>query len=305
MKTFPNYFRLLLVSVFLIASCSGREQNVTAVDFFEGNAGKLSASENENALTLRVAIAAVISPRESFIYYRDLFDYMAERLDMKVEFMQRMSYGEVNGLLERNLVDMAFICTGAYIEGSDNFDLLVAPLTNNQPHYNAYLITNDDSGIDKFEDTRGRSFAFTDHLSFTGRIYALKRLADLGETPDSFFEDITYTMSHDISIQMVSRNLVDAAAISGLIFDYLEIFQPEKVRNIRVIEKSENFGMPPVVSSLLMDQELKLKIQQLFIDMHNDERGKETLSKLLIDRFEIVDDSLYNSVRKIRDEVWQ
>jgi hypothetical protein len=40
-------------------------------------------------------------------------------------------------------------------------------------------------------------------------------------------------MSHDISIQMVSRNLVDAASIDGLIFDYLEIFQPDKVRNIR------------------------------------------------------------------------
>jgi hypothetical protein len=52
--------------------------------FQKADAGKLSASENEMPVPLRVAIAAVISPKESFVYYRELFDFMSERLNMKL-----------------------------------------------------------------------------------------------------------------------------------------------------------------------------------------------------------------------------
>jgi phosphonate transport system substrate-binding protein len=300
-----KYIGLFLVSGFLLISCNLRKEEVANIDFSSETDPEVYARETDSVPALRVAIAAVISPKESFVYYRELFDFMSDRLNMKVEFKQRMSYEEVNSLLERNMVDMAFICTGAYLEGSDRFDLLVVPWFNNQPYYYAYLITNEKSGIRTLEDIRGRSFAFTDPLSFTGKAYAIKRLADIGENPETFFGDLTFTMSHDISIQMVSRNLVDAATIDGLIYDYLEIYQPDKIRNVRIIEKSENFGIPPVVSSLLMKPEMKEKIQQLFVEMHEDERGREILDKLLIDRFQVSNDSLYKSARKIWNEVWQ
>jgi phosphonate transport system substrate-binding protein len=301
----PNSVRLVFLSFIIMISCNNREKSVIGIDFSDETTEMSVSSGRDSIPALRVAIAAVISPKESFVYYRELFDYMSDKLNMKIEFKQRMSYEEVNGLLDRNLVDIAFICSGAYVDGSDGFDLLVVPLSGNQPYYFAYVITHENSGIETFEDIRGRSFAFTDPLSFTGKSYALKRVADFGGEPDAFFKSLIYTTSHDISIQMVSRNLVDAASIDGLIFDYLKVYQPEKVSNVRIIEKSENFGIPPVVSALLLDPEIKVRIRELFTDMHRDERGQEILDKLLVDRFMVVGDSLYNSVRKIREQVWQ
>lgn len=301
----PHYFSLLILYFLIICSCTIREENIAHIDFSDQTAGQALSSGTDTIPVLRVAIAAVISPKESFVYYRELFDFMSDRLDMKIEFKQRMSYEEVNNLLDQNLVDIAFICTGAYIDGSDGFDLLVTPVTKNQPYYHAYVIANENTGIENFEDIRDHSFAFTDPLSFTGKTYAIKRLRDHGSEPDSFFSSLIYTMSHDVSIQMVSRNLVDAASVSGLIFDYLAINQPDMTMNINIVERSEVFGMPPVVSSLLLPVETRDRLRKLFTQMHEDAMGQEILGKLQIDRFIIAEDTLYSSARKMRNEVWQ
>jgi hypothetical protein len=84
-----------------------------------------------------------------------------------------MSYEEVNGLLDRNLVDMAFICTGAYIDGSDNFDLLVAPLPIisliTMPTY-----TNENSGIEPLRISGADHLPSPTHFLLRGT-YAIKR----------------------------------------------------------------------------------------------------------------------------------
>jgi phosphonate transport system substrate-binding protein len=300
----PHYFSLI-ISFLILVSCNTREDNIALIDFSDQTAGQNLSSATDTVPILRVAIAAVISPKESFVYYRELFDFMSDRLNMKIEFKQRMTYEDVNNLLDMNLVDIAFICTGAYIDGSDGFDLLVTPVTNNKPYYHAYVIANKNSGIRTFEDIRNHSFAFTDPLSFTGKTYAIKRVRDHGSEPDAFFSSLIYTMSHDVSIQMVSRNLVDAASVNGLIFDYLSINQPDMLMNINIIEKSEVFGMPPIVSSLLLPLETRDRLRELFTHMHEDATGRAILGKLQIERFIIADDTLYSSARIMRNEAWQ
>jgi phosphonate transport system substrate-binding protein len=300
----PHYFSLI-ISFLILVSCNTREDNIALIDFSDQTVGQNLSSATDTVPILRVAIAAVISPKESFVYYRELFDFMSDRLNMKIEFKQRMTYEDVNNLLDMNLVDIAFICTGAYIDGSDGFDLLVTPVTNNKPYYHAYVIANENSGIRTFEDIRNHSFAFTDPLSFTGKTYAIKRVRDHGSEPDAFFSSLIYTMSHDVSIQMVSRNLVDAASVNGLIFDYLSINQPDMLMNINIIEKSEVFGMPPIVSSLLLPLETRDRLRELFTHMHEDATGRAILGKLQIERFIIADDTLYSSARIMRNEAWQ
>src|SRR3989304_2004576 len=71
---------------------------------------------------------------------------------------------------------------------------------NEKPFYQSYIITNKNSGIEKFEDFIGKTFAFTDPLSNSGKLYADKRLKDLNTPSDSFFASTMFTHAHDISI---------------------------------------------------------------------------------------------------------
>jgi phosphonate transport system substrate-binding protein len=289
----------------LLFSCNRPRPEVVEVDL-SGHRGDAPGSEQQNAApVLRVAIAPVISPRESFIYYQELFDYMGSHLDgIDIEFRQRCSYEEVNGMLERNEVDLAFICTGAYLEGTGGMDLLVGPLIRGRPYYQALVIVPAQSEATRFEDLQGGKFAYTDPYSFTGRLYPDYRARLLGQDPEGYFGSVQFTNGHDVSIQLVSRNLVDGASVSGLIFNYLQATNPEKTRNVRILERSADFGVPPIVTSLLLDQELRDQLRDLFLGLHLNPQGRDILDKLMIDRFVLVEDSLYQSARAIMNEPW-
>ena len=81
-----------------------------------------------------------------------------------MQFIQRKTYDEINELIRKGEVDLAFICTGPYASGRERygFEALATPIVRGEPYYQSYLIVNRDSPFNKFEDLRGRKFAFTD-----------------------------------------------------------------------------------------------------------------------------------------------
>ncbi len=297
-------FVIVLIMAFSLINngCFRSQPDAVEVDFSIASEGEENSETNaDSKATLRVAIATVISPRESFSYYKDLFEFLSQQLNRKIEFKQSMTYQEVNDMLSKNLVDMAFICSGAYVVGSDHLELLVVPVVNGLPYYRGYIITNEANNIFQFEDFKGKSFTYSDPLCFTGKLYIDSRLMDMETTADEFFGEVKFSMSHDVSIQMVSRNMVDGASVNGLIFDYMSEYHPDHVGRIRIIEKSGYNGIPPIVNSLLMPRDLREEIQAFFLNMHETSTGKEILDKLLIDRFILGNDSLYHGLREAKN----
>lgn len=253
---------------------------------------------------LRIGVSAIISPKDSLIYYQELFEYISERTGRPVKLVQRETYQEMNDMIENRSIDAAFVCTGAYIEGHDTFgmELLVAPLAYGEPYYYSYIIVSKDSTFDSLEDLRGKKFAFTDPLSNTGKLSPTYMLALIDETPDSFFSRYIYTGSHDNSIEAVARNLVDGASVDSLIWDYSDEMNPEYTSKTKIIIKSEPYGIPPVVVHPDIEPELRNELKNILLTMHKDPKGAEILKNIKIDRFVEIDDSEYDYVRNMRNE---
>ncbi len=250
---------------------------------------------------LRVAIAAVISPKETLNSYQALLDYLGERLGRPVELVQRQTYAEINDLVRAGGVDLAFVCTYAYVEGQKDFgmELLVVPQVRGETMYYSYIIVSRDSEIASIEGLRGRTFAFTDPLSNSGRLSPIYLLAQLGETPDSFFKKYVFTYSHDNSIKAVAEKLVDGAAVDSLVYEYTFAKSPQYSAKTRIIHKSSPYGMPPVVVHPALNKELKTQLRNLFLTMDQDPRGRVILDDLIIDRFVLANDADYDSIRKM------
>lgn len=294
---------VFLTSMLLFFGCNDSNQNSkepVIIDFSKQSSDTGQLSNKDSIQKFKVAVSAIITPQETFMYYRDLFDYISEKLNYEVEFKQRKTYEEVNNLLESNEVDLAFICSLAYViaEDKNTVELLAMPIFNGKPFYQAYIIVHKSSSIENFQQLKGKSFAYTDPLSNTGRLYGEKRIKELGYKLDTYFSKTMYSNAHDASIQLVSKKIVDGATVDGLIFEYLAKNHPEKVKNIRIIEKSEEFGIPPVVVSKHIDAATKQKLKNIFLNIHNDTIGKQILSKLMIDKFIEGNDANYNSIRK-------
>ena len=247
---------------------------------------------------LRVAVAAMISPKETFIYYREMLDYLGRHSGHSIQLIQRKTYDEVNALFPKGEVDLAFICTGPYAASRDKygFEALATPQVRGQPFYQSYLIVPKDSPHQKLEDLKGRVFAFTDPDSNTGAMVPRFWLAEVGETPESFFSRTIFTYSHDNSIMAVAKGMVDAAAVDGHQWEYFERFSPAYTSKTRVIRKSQPFGGPPLVASGRLKDDVRSKIRELMLSMHTDPEGKRILDNLLIDRFVAPQEEWYQSV---------
>jgi phosphonate transport system substrate-binding protein len=291
---------IVLATLVVILGC-GRDSDAVVVDFNKTIAVERPKSPIPELATLNVAVAAMISPKETFGYYRQLLDYIGEKLGREVQFIQRKTYGEINELLGIGQIDLAFICSGPYAAGKEKYDLeLVAtPQVRQSRYYQSYLIVNKTSQFKRLEDLKGRVFAFTDPDSNTGKLVPTYWLFEIGEQPETYFSKTIYTYSHDNSILAVAKALVDGAAIDGLIWEYYHQKDPVFTSRTRIIRKSEPYGIPPIVASKSLSSELKDRIRQLFFEMHLDPKGQKILNELMIDRFLAPRDEWYDSIRQM------
>ena len=257
---------------------------------------------DQRGAPLRIAMGAMITPKEGFFYYEKMKRYIEGELGRPVQLIDRDNYGEVNQLLESGGADAAFICAGPYVEGRVRFgiELLAMPLVNGVPQYYSYIIVHKDSKMRALSDLRGKSFAFSDPGSNPGKIVPTYLLSLMNETPDTFFKKYIYTYSHDKSVRVVAEKLADGAAVDSLIFDYLARNDPEYTSQVKIIQKSLPHGIPPVVVRPNLPAETKQRLRKTFLHMHESPIGGAILAGMNIDKFVAGDDRNYDSIRQMQ-----
>jgi phosphonate transport system substrate-binding protein len=303
-----NSYRLFLIIIFcaLINISCTKDTEYKYVNFSE----KVVAADSRVPVrldkTLLVAVAAMISPKETFVYYHELLKYIGKNAGQyDVQLVQRKTYDEVNELLRVGRIDLAFICSGPYAIGKEKygFEAIATPVVRSKPFYHSYLIVNKNSKFKEFEDLRGHIFAFTDPDSNSGALVPNYWVSQIGERSDSFFSKIVYTYSHDNSILAVAKGLVDGAAVDGHKWEYFAIRNPVYTSETRIIRKSKPFGSPPLVAAAHVSKQLKENIQHLMIKMHEKPEGRQILNKLMIDQFLAPKEEWYQPVKDIYSAV--
>ncbi len=285
--------RRILIAVVLAGIC-----------YCQGSEGSEAVRKTDPSRSqhLRIAVGGMITPRAGFVYYRRFLDYVGEKMGMPVDFVDREDYAEINKLIRIKNVDAAFVCGGPYVDGHDEFgmELLVAPQAYGATVYYSYIIVRKSSPIDSLEGLRGKTFAFTDPLSNSGKLVPEFMLARMHETPATFFRKVVYTQAHDKSIRAVAEGLVDGAAVDSLIWEYTDRTAPEFTSRTKIIRRSPPYGIPPVVVRPGLDPRIKERLRRVLLDAHKDERGREILKGMMIDRFVPIEDRAYDSIREMK-----
>lgn len=290
---------MLLVAVFLSGCWPGEQYK--KVRLSTGSRSEATSPTRTQKVPLRVAVAPVISPRESFRLYGALLDYISYKIDRPVDFIQRRTYTEINELVRYGRADLAFVCDYAYVEGEWDFgmQLLVAPIVMGRSMYQSYIIVPRESQARNIFDLRGKAFAFSDPLSSSGWLYPTHLLREKGEKPEYFFKRSVFTYSHDNTVKAVAEGQVDGGAVDSLVYDFMVEREPQYGDKTRVIQTSEEWGNPPVVVHPRIDADLREVLEQVFLTMHEDEEGRRVLAPLMIDRFVRPDTRNYDGVRRM------
>jgi phosphonate transport system substrate-binding protein len=262
-----------------------------------------SAAPAENSKTLlRAGVASMITPVSAVKYYHQVVDYIGKKLKMRAEMVHRTTYDEIDVMLENREVDFAFICSAPYVMNNEKFgaELLVAPQVNGKVYYNSNIIVHKDSDIDTFEQLQGRAFVFVDPKSNSGKLYPTYLLAKRDHTPESFFLSQLYSYSHNKSVELVAKKRAEGAAVDSIVYDFMVATGSPYAEQTKVIHRSPQFGIPPVVVPSELPLYLKLSLRSVFLEMHTEPEGKKILEQMRIEKFVEVPDSNYDSIRAMR-----
>jgi phosphonate transport system substrate-binding protein len=245
------------------------------------------------------SVAAVESPRDTYSAYAQLFERLGNRLGLEIEFVQRRTYREVNDLLAEGRLDAALVCTGGYLDLLErrpgSVELIAVPVAGGATTYESLVIVPAASRATRVADLAGKRIAFTDELSFSGRAYLLSHVRSLGHDPATFFGTVTYTQSHDRSIEAVARQLVDGAAVHSLVWSHTVANDPGMARRVRVIHRSPPFGMMPVVASTRLPPAERERLRRVLLDLSSDPEGAAALEVLRFDGFAAPTPGLFDS----------
>lgn len=293
---------LCLVALSLLVALPACSKEETPQKISLNKKEKIAAPKSAGNGSIRFAVGGMITPKQGLAYYKDFLDYISGKLGQPVTFVDRDDYAEINNLLENGKLDLAFVCSGPYVDGREKFglELLVMPSAFGGTFYHSYIIVGSQSPIDVFEKLRGKKFAFTDPLSNSGKLAPTYMLARMGETPESFFHDYVYAKSHDNAIKAVAQGLVDGAAVDSLIWEYLDRTNSEFTSKTKIVKKSPPYGIPPVVVAKAMEPGQKERLRRIFLNADSDKKGREILGRMMIDKFVAPDDRAYDTVREMK-----
>jgi phosphonate transport system substrate-binding protein len=152
-------------------------------------------------------------------------------------------------------------------------------------------------------DLQDKVFAFTDPISLSGRVYPTYLVHQLGSTPEKFFDRTFFTYSHDEAIRAVASGVADGAAVDSLVYDFAITRDPSLSSQVRVIHRSPDFGIPPVVISPLARPQVKLELQSLLLNMSNDPQAAAALNSIGVESFILLEDDAYDGVRELLDVI--
>jgi phosphonate transport system substrate-binding protein len=215
-----------------------------------------------------------------------LQEYLARQLGRPVVLVKRRTYQEITAMLLTGQLDAAWICDDPYVQHQSQLALLAVPLYHREPLYQTYVIVNEASKAQVFDDIRGTVHAFSDPDSTSGYLVTRYLLARRNTTPAGFFRDFFFTYGHRNVVRAVASDLAESGSIDGYVWDVMSQREPELITKTRVIYRSEELGFPPIVGlQATRDVSLAEAISRAFLDMPSNPLGRDILAILQLDGF--------------------
>lgn len=246
---------------------------------------------------IKIAMISILNSQETYRYQQQMAEVIGRKMGRPVLLLHRRSYAELSQLLSKGGADIALLSTGAYsIYGQrEGYALLAMQQRHGVPYYLSYVVVSRQSTIESLWELQGKSFAYTDPLSYSGYLAVNRQLTEAGLKPNEFFGYSYFTYSNDKSLRAVAGQFVDGASIDSLAYEYLQKNHPGLIDQVRIVAVLPPVGTEPFVARQQFPY--KTEIQNILLHLHEDLLLAEALNKLMIDRFILPRPELYPMIQ--------
>ncbi len=209
--------------------------------------------------------------REAFT---DIAEGLSQKLGIPVRFVVASSYQELIDLTVRGEVDVVQLSPLSYVKAAaqvPNLRLIASSTSFGTDSYSAFLVVRSDSQIESLADLlpaqrigKGRPrVALVDRNSASGFLLPYHALRDAGIDPHRDL-DLSFTGSHESSIEAVADGLVDVAAVSSGTLNSVRRGEVLGPGNLRLLYKAGRLPYDAVCVSPSLSEEVALRIAAAF-----------------------------------------
>ena len=246
-------------------------------------------------------------------------DYLSEKLGMDVEVTLATDYSTIVEAMASGKVDLGIMPPAAYVQAR-NLDAAEALLSSQlvaydedteQPLEDTYtstfkgeVLVKADSDMESLEDLKGKKIATLSPNSASGYIYPVAEMKDLGIDP---LTDCTLTTVNDIpsEITAVLNGQQDACFVfQGARYVFASKFSDyDLFKDLKVLYQTEgDIPNDAIAVQPSMDDELKDKIKEVFLNMADDEEGKDAMSLWGHTGYGEADEAAYDTIEEYTDK---
>ena len=194
-----------------------RSLTVTGLVFYLLGAAPAIAAD-----TLRVSAIPDESPTELARKFAPLGKYLEQETGMKVEWTPVTDYAAVVEGLAAKKIDLAWLGGFTFVQARlRTGDAIPIAQRTEDEKFTSKFITAADSGIDKLEDLKGKTFAFGSVSSTSGSLMPRYFLLQHGLDPERDFKRVAYSGAHDATVAWVASGRAAAGVVNASVWEKL------------------------------------------------------------------------------------
>ncbi|MGG2794661.1 phosphonate ABC transporter substrate-binding protein [Pseudomonas aeruginosa] len=269
-------------------------------------AGSLAGMAHADQPVINFGIISTESSQNLKSIWEPFLKDMSQQTGYQVKAFFAPDYAGVIQGMRFDKVDIAWYGNKAAMEAVDRahgeiFAQTVA--ASGAPGYWSLLIANKDSKIDSVEDmlanAKSLTFGNGDPNSTSGYLVpGYYVFAKNNVDPVKAFKR-TLNSSHEVNALAVANKQVDVATFNTEGMERLELTQPEKARQLKVIWKSPLIPGDPLVWRNNLSDEQKNKLRDFFFKYGANAEQKKVLADLQWSKFQPSDDDQLLPIRQL------
>lgn len=275
----------IITTVFLVSSCND------------------STSSDK---VLKFGIIPFESAEELIKNVTPMMNMISKGLDMEVKPFIAADYTGIIEAFRGKKLDAAFLTPASYIMAKQeaNVKVILKSQRKGNPYYYGAIIVRSDSGINKLSDLKGKKFSFGDPISTSGHVFPRKILLDNNINPETDFDNVIFSGTHDATVLSVLNKKVDAGATfsddaSGSKGSWTRYLKGDEIKQIKVLAVSDPIPSDNICVSEDLDPKVAEKLSQVIINFGKTEDGRKMMAKLYkFDGYLRATDEDYTSVRE-------
>ncbi|AEO74071.1 phosphonate ABC transporter substrate-binding protein [Pseudomonas aeruginosa] len=269
-------------------------------------AGSLAGMAHADQPVINFGIISTESSQNLKSIWEPFLKDMSQQTGYQVKAFFAPDYAGIIQGMRFDKVDIAWYGNKAAMEAVDRahgeiFAQTVA--ASGAPGYWSLLIANKDSKIDSLEDmlanAKSLTFGNGDPNSTSGYLVpGYYVFAKNNVDPVKAFKR-TLNSSHEVNALAVANKQVDVATFNTEGMERLELTQPEKARQLKVIWKSPLIPGDPLVWRNNLSDEQKNKLRGFFFKYGANAEQKKVLADLQWSKFQPSDDDQLLPIRQL------